>query len=43
VTVTVNAVQPASSDALTRLADCPVVVVPSPSPAPLGPSPGASR
>jgi nucleotide-binding universal stress UspA family protein len=30
-----HAVQPASSDALSRLADCPVVVVPSPSPAPM--------
>jgi nucleotide-binding universal stress UspA family protein len=29
-----HAVEPAVSDALTRLADCPVVVVPSPSPAP---------
>ena len=32
-----HAVQPAVSDALTRLADCPVVVVPSPSPAPAPP------
>ena len=29
-----HAVQPGVSDALTRVADCPVVVVPSPSPAP---------
>ena len=32
-----HAVQPGVSDALTRLADCPVVVVPSPSPAPAPP------
>jgi nucleotide-binding universal stress UspA family protein len=32
-----HAVQPGVSDALTRLADCPVVVVPSPSPAPAQP------
>jgi nucleotide-binding universal stress UspA family protein len=32
-----HAVEPGVSDALTRLADCPVVVVPSPSPAPAPP------
>jgi nucleotide-binding universal stress UspA family protein len=32
-----HAVEPAVSDALSRVADCPVVVVPSPSPAPAPP------
>jgi nucleotide-binding universal stress UspA family protein len=32
-----HAVEPAVPDALTRLADCPVVIVPSPSPAPAPP------
>ena len=32
-----HAVEPGVSDALTRVADCPVVVVPSPSPAPAPP------